>query len=40
MTECFWCNEVFDEKIDERCPKCASDLHTKEITIIQNRDEE
>jgi rRNA maturation endonuclease Nob1 len=35
MTECFWCNEVFDSVDHDSCPSCARDTHTKEITIIR-----
>jgi rRNA maturation endonuclease Nob1 len=35
MTECFWCNEVFDNVDHDSCPSCARDTHTKEITIIR-----
>jgi rRNA maturation endonuclease Nob1 len=40
MTECFWCNESFDETDHDTCPSCARDTHTKEITIIHMEDEE
>jgi ribosomal protein L37AE/L43A len=42
MTECFWCNEVFDNTDHYTCPNCARDTHTKEITIIRegNNDSE
>jgi rRNA maturation endonuclease Nob1 len=40
MTECFWCDTVFDAKEYDRCPKCNSDLNTKEIKIIEVADED
>lgn len=35
MTECFWCNHVFDIKVTPKCPECQSDTNTKEISIIK-----
>lgn len=35
MTECFWCNQIFDSTDHDTCPNCATDTHTKEITIIR-----
>ena len=40
MTECFWCDTLYDPKDYERCPKCVSDLNTKEIKIIEVKDED
>jgi len=40
MTECFWCQEVFNEMDHDTCPSCARDTHTKEITIIHVEDDE
>lgn len=34
MTECFWCNQTFDNTDHDACPNCASNVHTKEIKII------
>lgn len=34
MTECFWCNEVFDETDHDTCPNCAVNTDTKGITIV------
>jgi hypothetical protein len=34
MTECFWCDAVYDNTQLKRCPKCLSDTNTKEIKII------
>jgi len=40
MTECFWCETSYAEADYERCPKCATDLNTKEIKIIEVSDED
>jgi hypothetical protein len=43
MTECFWCQQVFDDTNHEACSSCAKDTHTKEIqtiTIESKLDEE
>jgi rRNA maturation endonuclease Nob1 len=42
MTECFWCNQIFDSTDHDTCPNCATNTHTKEITIIreENNDSE
>lgn len=40
MTECFWCNEVFDNVDHDTCPNCARDTHTKEIPIINIKENE
>jgi len=40
MTECFWCATLYDESDYERCPKCATDLNTKEIKIVKVEDED
>ena len=40
MTECFWCNEVFDNFDHDTCPNCARDTHTKEIQIITIKENE
>jgi hypothetical protein len=29
MTECFWCNEVYDSTGHNTCPSCATDTGTK-----------
>jgi hypothetical protein len=34
MTECFWCNEPYDNVDHDTCPNCAVETWTKEITII------
>jgi hypothetical protein len=39
MTECFWCNAVYDSKEFSKCPDCQSDINTKEIQIIEETDE-
>jgi hypothetical protein len=39
MTECFWCNVVYDSKEFNKCPECQSDINTKEIQIIEELDE-
>jgi hypothetical protein len=33
VTECFWCNEVFNSADHGSCPNCARDTHTKEINV-------
>jgi hypothetical protein len=35
MTECFWCNAIYDADKFSKCPDCQSDTNTKEITIIK-----
>jgi hypothetical protein len=40
MTECFWCENLYEPTEYDRCPKCVSDLHTKEIKIIEVKDED
>ena len=40
MTECFWCETLYDESDHDRCPKCATDLNTKEIKIVEVKDED
>jgi rRNA maturation endonuclease Nob1 len=35
MTECFWCNQTFDNTDHDACPNCASNVHTREIKIIE-----
>lgn len=37
--ECFWCDTVFDGSHFDRCPKCSSDLQTREIQIIEEGEE-
>jgi rRNA maturation endonuclease Nob1 len=39
MTECFWCQQVFDDTDHDSCPSCARDTHTKEIKIINIKEE-
>lgn len=39
MTECFWCDHLYDGAEFDRCPKCASDTNTKEITVISEDQE-
>jgi hypothetical protein len=39
MTSCFWCDELFDEVSHDTCPNCAKDTHTKEIKIINVKEE-
>ena len=35
MTDCFWCQASYDSTDHDTCPECATDLNTKEITIIK-----
>ena len=35
MTECFWCNEVYDNTNHDTCPNCATDTNTKEIKTVK-----
>jgi hypothetical protein len=37
MTECFWCQTVYDERDFDKCSNCLSDLNTKEIKIITTK---
>ena len=36
MTDCFWCTEPYDDVDHDNCPNCATDVNTKEITIIKD----
>lgn len=38
MTECFWCQNVYNKKEHDKCPKCLSNLNTTEITIVTAKD--
>jgi rRNA maturation endonuclease Nob1 len=40
MTECFWCNQIFDSTDHDTCPNCATNTHTKEITIIREENDD
>jgi len=40
MTECFWCDCVYDQTKCKKCPDCQSDTNTKEITIIKGEEDE
>ena len=35
MTDCFWCTEPYDNVDHDTCPNCATDVNTKEITIVK-----
>jgi RNA polymerase subunit RPABC4/transcription elongation factor Spt4 len=39
MTECIWCDEVYDSNHDT-CPNCAVSTDTKGIKIIPLEDED
>ena len=36
-TDCFWCNTAYDRIDHDTCPNCATDVNTKEITIIKEK---
>jgi rRNA maturation endonuclease Nob1 len=40
MSECFWCNQIFDSTDHDTCPNCATNTHTKEITIIREENDD
>ena len=37
MTDCFWCNEVYDSVGHDTCPNCAVEVNTKETTMIKEK---
>jgi hypothetical protein len=39
MTECIWCDEVYDNSDHDTCPNCAVNTDTKGIKIILLGDE-
>ena len=39
MTECIWCDEVYDGVGHDTCPNCAVSTDTKGIKIISLEDE-
>ena len=34
MTDCFWCQEVFNETDHDTCPNCAVTTETKAIKTV------
>lgn len=40
MTECFWCQNIYDKEHYDKCPRCLSNTNTTEITIINLREED
>lgn len=38
MTECFWCDCLYDAEETPKCPDCQSDTNTKEIKIISEEE--
>jgi rRNA maturation endonuclease Nob1 len=40
MTECFWCQEVFNEADHNICPSCAVNTDTKSIKTVPTEKED